>query len=45
MLPLISKTFVLNRVSPTLVIGAIGPKYGQIEFHVRENFWGVLIAS
>jgi FkbM family methyltransferase len=39
MLPLITKTFALNGVSPTFVIGAIGPRYGQIEFHVRENFW------
>jgi FkbM family methyltransferase len=39
MLPLISKTFALNRVSPTLVIGAIGPTHGQIDFHVRKNFW------
>jgi len=39
MLPLISKTFALNSVSPTLVIGAIGSQDGQIEFHVRENFW------
>lgn len=37
--PLISKTFSLNRVSPTLVMGAIGPRQGQLEFHVRENFW------
>jgi len=39
MQPLISKTFALNGVSPALVIGAIGPKHGQLEFHVRENFW------
>jgi FkbM family methyltransferase len=39
MLPLISKTFTLNHVAPALVIGAIGPKHGQIGLHVRENFW------
>jgi FkbM family methyltransferase len=39
MLPLICKSFALNGVSPKCVIGAIGPKFGQIDFHVRGNFW------
>lgn len=39
MQPLITKTFALNGVSPALVIGAIGPMNGQLELHVRENFW------
>ena len=39
MQPLISKTFALNGVSPELVMGAIGAKQGELEFHVRANFW------
>jgi FkbM family methyltransferase len=39
MLALIEKTFALNGVSPALVIGAIGPVHGQVDFHVRKNFW------
>jgi FkbM family methyltransferase len=39
MQPLISKTFALNGVSPELVMGAIGAKRGELEFHVRANFW------
>lgn len=39
MLPIINQTFKLNDVSLELMIGAIGPTTGQIEFHVRRNFW------
>jgi FkbM family methyltransferase len=39
MLPLIKRTFALNGVSPALVIGAIGPAPGEVDFHVRKNFW------
>jgi FkbM family methyltransferase len=39
MASLIAKTYALNNVSPSLVIGAIGPRVGQLEFHIRHNFW------
>lgn len=39
MAPLIARTFDMNKVRPALVVGAIGPMHGQIDFHVRHNFW------
>ena len=39
MAPLIARTFDMNKVRPALVVGAIGPVHGQIDFHVRHNFW------
>ena len=35
----IRRSFELNGVSPTLLIGAAGPEAGVVEFFFEENFW------
>lgn len=39
MAPIIQSTFELNEVTPMLINGAIGAGRGEMEFHVRKNFY------
>jgi FkbM family methyltransferase len=39
MAEIIQRTYELNDVWPTLVIGAIGAAPGVLTFHVQEDFW------